>query len=387
MKLALYQPWIYQRGGMERVILEMTSPRSRHDWTIFTSHYSPQTTFSEFRDRRVVELKRVSVKRTPLQLLAVTATIAGQKLPLEGFDGLVVSTAGFGEFITLRNHSLPTVCFCHTPLRVIHDAAAHNDLLKEKLHTLPAFLAFETAYRAVEKQSWKHFAAIACNSNETKKRVLAGGLAQGEKLCVIHPGVHVNEFKPSWHYGNYFLVPGRISKLKNLGLALESFKKFVAEGGRKAESFKLVIAGGVGEKDKAYLEKLLADAGGDKKIIFETDVSESRLYALYRGCYAVLFTALNEDWGIVPLEAMAFGKPVIAVNEGGPRESIEHRKTGLLVEATPAHFAAAMRQLVANFAFARKLGRAGRRGVREFDWDNFVKQMDGLVERNCPRQH
>jgi glycosyltransferase involved in cell wall biosynthesis len=380
LRIALYQPWVYQKGGMERVILEMTSPKSRHDWTIFTNHYDPKGTFEEFKNRKVVELKRVSVRRTPLDLLKVTAIIAAQKLPLDGFDVLVVSTAGFGEFITLRNHSLPIACFCHTPLRVIHDPAAHHDLLKHKMHTLPAYLAFEAAYRALEKRAWKHFSKVACNSLETRRRILRAGLAYEKDIIIAHPGVHVSGFKPSKEFGKYFFLPGRISKLKNNLLAIEAFKQFRVKAPRAAKGLKLVIAGGVGEKDLPYLKELKAAAGNDKSIIFRTDVSDKELFSLYGGSFAVLFTALNEDWGIVPLEAMAFGKPVIAVNEGGPRESVIDGKTGFLVPGTSAAFAGAMADLAKNPSKARKMGANGRQHVGKFDWSYFVSAIDSMVE-------
>ncbi len=378
MKVALYQPWIYQRGGMERVILEMTSSASRHDWTIFTNHYEPRTTFEGFSKRRVIELKRVSVRRTPKDLLAVACAIASQKLPLEGFDALVVSTAGFGEFIMLRNGSLPAACFCHTPLRVIHDSAAHHDLLRHKMYTLPVFLAFEAAYRALERRSWRKFSKVACNSLETRRRILRAGLAAEKEIVIAHPGVHVKEFTASKEFGKYFLLPGRISKLKNNLLAIEAFKEFRRLPA--AKGFSLVIAGGVGEKDAPYFAELKKAAGGGADIVFRTDVSDGELFSLYRGAYAVLFTALNEDWGIVPLEAMAFGKPVIAVNEGGPRESVLDGKTGFLVHGTPGAFARAMEKLAKSRPLAKRIGANAGRHARKFDWSHFVRTIDAMVD-------
>ena len=386
MKIALYQPWIYQRGGMERVILEITSAASRHEWTIFTSHYDPNSTFKEFADRRVVELSRVPVRREAGELLAVTARIASQKLPLAGYDALLVSTAGFGEFITLRNHSLPTTCFCHTPLRVIHDPAARREFLHDRPAFKPAFMAFEAGYRALERRAWKRFSAVACNSLETKGRIMAAGLvASPASVTVVHPGVRYGAIKQSRRFGNYFLLPGRISSLKNVALGIEAFTQFRKSGGKAAAKFRLVIAGGVGEKDKPYFSQLKAAAASVPGVSFAENVSDGRLAGLYRGAYAVLFTALNEDWGIVPVEAMAFGKPIVAVNEGGPKESVEDRRTGFLVQPTPAAMAAAMRRLAASPALARRMGSAGRAHAAKFDWKGFINAIDGMVEHSARR--
>ena len=96
---------------------------------------------------------------------------------------------------------------------------------------------------------------------------------------------------------------------------------------------------------------------------------------------AVLFTSLNEDWGMVPLEAMGFGKPVIAVNRGGPRESILHGETGLLVEPDPQAFAEAMLGMSGAPDQVRRMGVRGRDHVLKFDWSQFVTQFDTALER------
>jgi glycosyltransferase involved in cell wall biosynthesis len=83
----------------------------------------------------------------------------------------------------------------------------------------------------------------------------------------------------------------------------------------------------------------------------------------YERCSAVLFTAFNEDLGLTPMEAMARGKPVIAVNRGGPREVVEHEVTGYLVEAdsdTRRRRGAARRQPEAAGDGARRAGRVRR---------------------------
>src|SRR5207302_9764635 len=63
MRVGLYYPWIYLTSGAERVILEL-SGRSRHQWTLLTSHFAPEQTFPGFADRKVVELDRVPVDRS-----------------------------------------------------------------------------------------------------------------------------------------------------------------------------------------------------------------------------------------------------------------------------------------------------------------------------------
>jgi glycosyltransferase involved in cell wall biosynthesis len=90
----------------------------------------------------------------------------------------------------------------------------------------------------------------------------------------------------------------------------------------------------------------------------------------------MLFTAFNEDWGIVPIEAMAFGKPVICVNRGGPLESVQNGVQGFLEEPEPERFAGCMARLAENPDLAKRMGAAGPARARLFSWDAFVNKID-----------
>ncbi|MFZ5562619.1 MAG: glycosyltransferase family 1 protein, partial [Thermodesulfobacteriota bacterium] len=115
MKLALYQPWIYLHGGLERSILELVR-RSRHEWTIYTGHYDRENTFPEFARLRVIEAGRLSVRRDMASVLGVALAIMCRKLDLKGYDALVVWCDGMGDLITFRNRDLPVFNICSTPL-------------------------------------------------------------------------------------------------------------------------------------------------------------------------------------------------------------------------------------------------------------------------------
>lgn len=106
---------------------------------------------------------------------------------------------------------------------------------------------------------------------------------------------------------------------------------------------------------------------------------EKQLNGLYSNCYAVLSTTLNEDWGLVPLEAMAYGKSVIAVNRGGPKESIIDKKTGFLVEPTANGLAEAMRILAEDRNLVFEMGKEARRHSLKYDWSNFIKRIDEYI--------
>ena len=116
MRVALYHPWVYLKSGLERTLLEIHR-RSRHEMRIYTSHYDRQGTYPELASTGVVELPRVSVRRSYLAVLGAAAQIARTRLDPSEFDALVISCDGLGDLLTLRNHDRPVLALTFTPLR------------------------------------------------------------------------------------------------------------------------------------------------------------------------------------------------------------------------------------------------------------------------------
>lgn len=381
LKIALYVPWIYQKGGVERTWLELIR-RSRHDWTVFTHRYEPQSTFPEFSKLSVIELGKVPLSRGYGALSSASLSMLSQKIDLTDFDAFVVSTAGFAEFIAIRNDKIPTIAFCHTPLRVVHDPVMRKRYLTENAAKAIPFQVFERAYRMMEKQAWKKFKFVVLASEEVASRILAADLVGREKFEFLKYGVDTKKFADPKGYGDFFLLPGRINVTKNVELGILAYKRMTQDCPDLAR-FKLVVAGGVDEKSRGYFEYLKTkyEKPSKGKISVVKGPSEDELLKLYSNCYCVLFTAVNEDWGLVPIEAMSFSKPVIAANQGGPRESIADGITGLLAEPDEQDFALKMARVARDEKLARKLGAKGRKRAMQFDWSNAAKRMDELVQR------
>jgi glycosyltransferase involved in cell wall biosynthesis len=379
MKVALYYPWIYLTSGAERILLEL-SGRSRHEWTLFTNHYAPESTFPGFRSRRIVELDRISVKRTPASTFRSAFRIARQRLPLEGYDALVIVCEGLGDFAVFRNRSKPILNICLTPLRIVFDPVylARYERPRGLLHRFLVrcgALAFGMAMRS----AWKGYDRVFCISQECLSRVRAGRLGRPGNQEVLHVGIGFAPNAPSDRFERFFLVAGRIMWTKNIELAIGAFREFVRRSPESAD-FELVVAGIVDDKSRPYLAKLQSLAQGDPRIHFRIFPSDEELAKLYSECYGILFTPFNEDWGIVPLEAMAFGKPVIAVNRGGPLETVVHGVTGFLEAPEEDAFARRMNQLTSDPDLARRMGQAGRAHSQRFSWDTFVGRIDREIE-------
>lgn len=376
MNIALYHPWVYLKGGAERTILELMR-RSDHHWTLYTNHYDPAGTFPEFRDHEVIELERVSVRRTMRHVGSACLRVMTQRLPVKHADALMISSEGLGNLAVLRPPGVRTFCFCHTPLKVVYDPFTRHRYFTQQ----QPGLAMRTAlglYTQVDRLGWRRYDRVFCNSGEVASRVLNAKLAPPDRVEVLYPGVDTARFTPTGPREPFFLVAGRIARTKHVDLGIDAFLQLKAAC-PQATPFRLLIAGMVDEKSRPYLEELHDRAEGRRDVEFILNPSDEVLLDLYHRCYATVFTALNEDWGLVTLEGMASAKPVVAVARGGPLESIVHGETGYLCPPEPAAFAAAMARLIEDPALARRLGLAGRERSLTFSWETFVNRIDTYV--------
>ena len=135
------------------------------------------------------------------------------------------------------------------------------------------------------------------------------------------------------------------------------------------------------KKSKPYLAKLKAmlPAGVDVEFVISPD--DETLRTLYQQASFCVFPPLNEDWGIVPLEAMNYGKPVIANASGGPLESVIDGKTGYLLQAQDmTGWTEAIQRLALNPALCQKLGQQAHQHVEQYRWEHFVERVEDAFE-------
>lgn len=375
MKPALYYPWVYLKGGAERLLIELMQ-RSRHEWTLYTNHFDADATFPEFRRLRLVCLPSVSVRRNVVDVAMAGLRVLTQPMSLREHSALVIVSEGLGNLLALRSR-IPTSCICLTPLKVIYDDLTRTRFFSGRLR--PAYRLGFWTYRVIEQAGWRRYRRVFCNSNEVRRRLLAAKLVDDGRIEVAYHGVDLDRFRPTGQRSHYLLVPGRIMWQKNIELALAAWQEF--KPSPELNDFQLVIAGMVDAKSRAYFERLRAYSASRPDITFQPSPSDSQMLRLYQSAHGVVFPAPNEDWGLVVLEAMACGKPVIAANRGGPRESIIDGQTGFLRMDTRSEFAGAMRELVfMPKAQMDTLSGAARARAEQFSWDRFVERIDTHVE-------
>ncbi|GBG67869.1 hypothetical protein CBR_g988 [Chara braunii] len=152
------------------------------------------------------------------------------------------------------------------------------------------------------------------------------------------------------------------------------------------DRMKLVLAGGYDprlKENREYLEELRTRAEGlgiSERVLFVPSFTAEQKAALLAACIGVIYTPENEHFGIVPLEAMAARRPVIACNSGGPRESIHQASTGFLCDPTPPSFAACMDLLMGSLDRAAIMGASARRHVEtSFSRRAFGDQLQAIL--------
>jgi alpha-1,3/alpha-1,6-mannosyltransferase len=264
----------------------------------------------------------------------------------------------------------PIACYCHFP----------DLLLAPRRRGLYALYRFpldrlEAAGLAAADRVLVNSRFTASVVRATFPRLAAGALE------VVHPGVEVDTTTPPPPSGEPLVLSvNRFDPGKNLALAVDALGALRERLAPAAfAAVRLVLAGHFDARLAearalaANLEARAAQLGLAGQVALVRSPSDVERRALLARAACVVYTPSAEHFGIVPLEAMAAARPVVAVNHGGPTETIVHERTGLLAEPTPAAFADALARVLGDAAAARRMGEAGWAHVRA----NFSRRSFG----------
>nr|CAD7458406.1 unnamed protein product [Timema tahoe] len=386
-------------GGAERLVVDaaLALQKKGHYVHFITSHHDTSHCFTETKDG------------------TFPVTVVGDWLPRNIYGKFYAFCAYFrmlyaAFYLTFFSGLQPDVVFCDLisvcipilKLR-ISNVLFYCHFPDQLLSSPGSFL--KSLYRAplnwFEERSTGQASKIFVNSNFTAqvfKRTFSHIKARPE---VLYPSINTDFFEESNPLplnevlkrdllkGSFvFLSINRYERKKNLSLALDALyilkEKLTAE---YWDRIHLVMAGGydsrVTENVEHYTE--LVDHAKDlelsDKVTFLKSLSDIHKVSLLSNCNCLIYTPPNEHFGIVPLEAMYFGKPVIAVNSGGPTETILDGKTGLLCESTAEAFASAMMRFVVDENLCANYGKAGQRRMKEmFSFKAFAEHLDSVVQ-------
>ncbi len=314
-RIAIVSDWLTNRGGAEKVVESLAEifPKA----TILTSVYNEEF-FPKFKNRIVKTSflqKLPQFLRRKHQLLLPFLVTAFEKLDLDDFDLIISSSSAFAKCVKKTRKEQVHICYCHTPTRYLYHA--REEYLNE--YPVPWFLKpgkliLPYILNQLEK---KDFAAaqnvdfFISNSDFVGKRI---SKFYNRDSKTIYPGEDLDKFfktKGKPQKENFFFAAGRFIPYKKFDLLIKTFAEFLPN-----ENLRLVGIGPELEKCKKLVKKYQA-----QNIEFLEFIAEEDLITNYVNARAFLFPAI-EDFGLTPVEAMAAGTPVVAINDGGAKESV-----------------------------------------------------------------
>jgi glycosyltransferase involved in cell wall biosynthesis len=262
-------------------------------------------------DVRTSFLQRVPFSRRRYDAIVPLMPFAFENFDLRGFDLILSSSHACAKGV-IPPPSAQHICYCHTPMRY---AWTHQQdyLARAPVRPLTAPLArvILTWLRQWDFTSAQRVDHYIANSQNVRQRIAKFYRREAD---VVYPPVEVDRFPAATSVASTsapYLVVGRLTEYKRVEVAVAACNKL---------RLPLRVIGRGPE-----LKRLSRLAG--PTITFEGEIGDAELSAAFRSCRALIFTA-DEDFGMVPVEAMASGRPVIALGLGGVTESVVAGVTG-----------------------------------------------------------
>ena len=362
LKVALVAEELTQLGGAERVLdcLIEIFPKA----PIYTIVWDNKKTNGKYRRKNI---KTSFIQKMPFGIKKYKWYLPLMPLAIESFDlkeyDLVLSvTSALAKGVKIQK---PTVhiCYCNTPTRYLwFDSADYikNASIPNFIRPLmPAILWF---LRKWDLKASKRPDFYIANSVNVQKRIAK---YYSRDSFPIFPPVDVGKFHPIKKAPSFYLVVSRIEPYKRIDLVIKTFKK---------NGLPLKIVGS-GTKAVEYGQNLPAN------IELVGRVSDEKLAWYYQNAGAVIFPQ-EEDAGIVPLESMACGRPVIAYAKGGVLESVIDGKTGVLFDEQSI---SGLIGAIKRFQKIRFNPQFIRRQAEKFDRSLFKKQILEYIRSKLER--
>lgn len=314
LNIALVHEWITNVAGAERVLLVLKEifPNA----PIYTAVYDPKRAkpFNKF-DVRTSFLQNLPFMKTKREALVPFTPFAFEQFDLSAFDLVISSTTVAAKGVITKPDTIH-VSYCHTPPRYIWEPQVDPRARKGKF----AWIRSNIIHKM---RIWDRVAADRVDYFIANSKYIANRIKKYYRrdAKVIYPCVSTERFDiaKKEDIKDYFLFVSRLVDYKRCDIAVEAFN---------ALGIPLKIIGRGPEKEK--LVKVAKE-----NIEFLGHLSDSDIAKYYREAKAFIFAA-EEDFGIVPVEAMASGRPVIAYGAGGVTESVVEGKTGIFFKEQTA---------------------------------------------------
>jgi glycosyltransferase involved in cell wall biosynthesis len=309
-RVAIVHYWLVRMRGGERVLERLIRLFPEAD--IFTHVYDPDGVSELIRSRPVhtTFIQNLPGARRHYQKYLPLMPMALESLDLSDYDLVISSEAGPAKGVIAAPEALQ-VCYCHSPMRYLWDQYTAYRQAAGPIARLAMPWMFH-GLRQWDTASATRVDRFVANSSFIQKRIAK---AYGRGSAVVHPPVDTALYHRAETIAPYWLWVGQMTPYKRADLAVDAFN---------ALGLPLLMIG-----DGEMAGEVRRRAGPN--ITIKERVSFEELRRAYAECRAMVFTP-QEDFGIVPVEAMASGRPVLAYGKGGVLDSIEPGRTGLFFE-------------------------------------------------------
>ena len=349
MKIALFHDYFNSRGGGERVV-QALAKKFRPD--IYTYFFNRENTYPDIANYRIHESGSKWTKTPFARNLDMIRFF--RNLDLKGrYDAVILH--GYIAVWGSNNH--PNVWYSIGTPKNIYS----HELLTEPIHRRLQMSVWKRLVKQSNLEAVSKVDKMIVNSNLSRDRTWR---MYGRESEVIYPPVDTKNFHSKKPEG-FFFTASRLETNKRIHLIIEAFKKMPDK--------KLKIAG-----DGSVRKILERMASGYPNIEFLGRVGDEHLKELYATCNAFIFVPIMEDFGLVPVEAMASGKPVIAANEGGLKESMVDGKTGFLINANASEIMAAVEKCTDEYV--AKVKNNCIKQAKKFDVSVFNMKMEKALK-------
>ena len=343
-RVALVHDFLVDVRGAERVFAVMADMWPDAD--VFTAIYDEDGTEGRFADRRVhtTFLQRVHPSARTFRSLLPLYPMAMERLDLSGYDLVVSSSSAWAHGVRAPDGA-PHVCYCHNPFRYAWSEV--EPLTGTRRLLGPALAATFDRWRHWDRRVSRRVGRYVANSRTTRARIAR---AYGREAVVIYPPVQTQRFGPGT-VQDHFLIVSELMAHKHIETAVRAFTRL---------GLPLVVVG-----DGPESVRLRRIAG--PSVRFAGRVSDAEVADLMRSCQALVVTA-EEEFGIAAVEAQASGRPVIALERGGVRETVVAGRTGCFYpEDQPEALAGVLRSFDAgDYDPAACVANADRFSVARF---------------------
>lgn len=282
----------------------------------------------------------------------------------------------------LKYIKFPKLLISQDPLRTVYERNFQKNYVYRKYYRgfsrglISLYSLFDNLIRKKpDEENLASADGLIVNSYFSKERFLS---AYGILGKVVYPGVDTTIFKPSSEnkrencilsIGIYHVVKAHDLVIKALSLLPENKRPLLKILGFGHSS----ISG----MELQYLKKLRDDLGLQEKVKFEEAFFGNNIIDYYQRAYLTIATHFLEPFGFAPIESMACGTPVVAVKEGGFRETVVDKETGLLVERDPQELAKAILYLVEDKEAWQKFSQKGLNWVKaNFSWEAAIIKIE-----------